>query len=55
MRSVLNPRLAVYKVSERIGIDLEAPCNLSKASPLFVETLNLPKSLMQALSSLVLG
>ena len=43
MRSVLSPRLAVYEESEGIGIDLEKPSNLAKASPLFVETLDLSK------------
>jgi hypothetical protein len=45
----------VHKVPERIGIDLENTSNFSQASPLFVEAPNLPKPLVQVLSSLVLG
>jgi hypothetical protein len=45
----------VHKVPERIRIDLAYTSDFSQASPLFVETLNLPEPLVQVLSSLVLG
>ena len=50
-----SPRLALNKVPQRIGIDLDDPRDLPQTSPLFIEALNLPKALVQLLSSLVLG
>jgi hypothetical protein len=55
MRSVPSPWLTVHKISQGIGIDLEDSCNFSQASPLFVETLDLPKFFVQVPSSPMLG
>lgn len=42
-------------VPERIRIDLDDSSNLSKASPLFIEALDLSKPLVQVLSPPLLG
>lgn len=45
----------MHKVAEGIFIDLDDPGDLSQASPLLIEALNLPKPLVQVLSTLLLG